>query len=665
MMDEAGAGGAAAAAAAAAAPSAASSAPIPAAGQQQQQDMPGLPVLGRVVPLFDAADLEYLSPLVCLMRSQIELFSATPADLEMRSALGGLAHQIRQVGVGRVGIRCIHCTRAVAAAAKNEHEAAAGGLEGSSSRPARNVPAGSVSYPASIRVINQAVRNWQRYHYATCPNMPQSVRDEFERLTSGKKPNSSRKAQEYYIRRSAEMGLVDVVPRGGVVGIYFGDDARQLGLSVANANDLAQGEATKKKPAAAAKEKKKSSSQQQKKQRKKTGQNEEASAEDNSSLVASAAIAASASASASADLSIGTPLMAGLACAAAGNNLDFDLDLGDDALADLAGLIDGDISALGAPPAEAASQVHAMGSTSLASAAAEGSGTIDGDSNPQQDSQESGLAPPPVAAITFNQRRPSLASTMAVGGGNSNASLNQKARIVSALEFARGSVQALIAQYQRITPSGSPAGSDLDAVAASELERLGQALYNMLVAEGSSGEVALPARLTSVLDGGGNGEDRNAKRERHGDSGRDPLVEHGYPANLSIFVDSLLKAADVEAENRFLSVSDVDADLSRMVAEPDKYLFGGAATGEVVTPSRLYGRSLEQQQLQEAFLSVFATRQEQRGIVYISGRAGSGKVRISSSDEGQRDDIEIFLLANFISIPLSQTSQCTLYNRRP
>ena len=167
-MDEAGAGGAAAAS-----PSAASSAPTPAAGQQQQHDM--LPAIGRVVPLYDSADLEYLSPLVCLMRSQIELFSATPSDLETRSALGGLAHQIRQVGVGRVGIRCIHCTKAVAAA-KNEHEARSGG--GGNGRPAINVPAGSVSYPASIRVINQAVRNWQRYHYVSCPNMPQSVRDD-------------------------------------------------------------------------------------------------------------------------------------------------------------------------------------------------------------------------------------------------------------------------------------------------------------------------------------------------------------------------------------------------------------------------------------------------------------------------------------------------------
>ena len=319
MMDEAGAGGAAAS------PSAAPSAQTFAAGQQQQQDIPPA-IVGRIVPLYDTADLEYLSPLVCLMRSQIVLFSATPADLEMRSALGGLAHQIRQVSVGRVGMRCIHCTRAVAAA-KNEQEAA-GGLEGiSSRRPAINVPAGSVSYPASIRVINQAVRNWQRYHYVSCPNMPQAVRDEFERLTSGKKPNSSRKAQEYYLRRSAEMGLVDVIPQNGVVGIYFEDDARKLGLSVADPDALAQGEMTKKKPAVAA---------AKKKHRKKTGGNEDASADVNLPPVAPAA----ASASASADLSLGTPLTAGLAGTAALNEFGIDLDLGDDALADLARLIE-------------------------------------------------------------------------------------------------------------------------------------------------------------------------------------------------------------------------------------------------------------------------------------------------------------------------------------
>ena len=421
------------------------------------------------------------------------------------------------------------------------------------------------------------------------------------------------------------MGLVDVAPQDGVVGIYFEEDARKLGLLVADPDNLAQTEATKKKPATAAK----------KKHRGKTGGNEDASAEVNLPPVAPAA----ASASASADLSVGTPVLAGLAGTAALNDLGLDLDLGDNALADLARLIEGHTSALGDLPAEGAAPVHTMGSTGLA-APAEGSGTVDGYSNPQQDSQGSGLAPPPVAAITFAQRRPSVASTIAVDGTNNNASLNQKARIISALEFARGSVQALLTQYQQasptgfvaqlqqITPTGSPAGSDLNAVAASELERLGQALYNMLVAEES---VAVPTQLTSTStqdeDEGGDGEDRDAKRERHGDSGRVPLVEHGYPANLSIFVDSLLTAADADDENRFLSVSDVEADLCRMVAQPDKYLFGDAVTGELLGPSRLYGRSLEQEQLQDAFLSVFATRQQQRGVVCISGRAGSGKVR--------------------------------------
>ena len=493
--------------AAAAAATAASSAPTPSAGQQQPQGM--LPVIGRIVPLFDAADPTYLSPLVCLMRSQIELFSATPADLETRSALGGLAHQIRQVGVGRVGMRCVHCTRAVAAA-KDSYEAEGEGDGGGNAQPKVNVPTGSVSYPASIRVINQAVRNWQRYHYVSCPNMPQAVRDEFERLTSGKKPNSSRNAQEYYIRRSAEMGLVDVVPRDGATGIYFEDDARKLGLSVAGPDDLAQDAAAKKKPSTAAK----------KKHRKKTEQDEEASAEGSLPPVAPAAVAASASASAaSADLSIGTPLMASLA--AAGNTLELDLGLGDDTLADLARLIEGPTSALGDALGEAAAHGHTNGSTGLNAAAAEGSGTIDGHSNPQQDSQESALAPPPVAAISFDQRRPSLASTIAIDGSNSNsnsnASLNQRARIISALEFARGSVQSLLAQHQQasptgfvaqlqhISPAGSPAGSDLDFMTVSQFERLGQTLYNMLLAEESSGAVAAPPQLAPAEDGRGDG----------------------------------------------------------------------------------------------------------------------------------------------------------------
>jgi len=167
---------------------------------------------GRQLPLSSPSDEAYLSPLVCLIRSQIEIFSATEADVHARAALGGVVQTIR---LGRVGIRCIHCW----------------------DRPAKERANGAVSYPASIRVLNQAVRNWQRFHWGICPLIPPSAREKFERLNSGKKTYSSKRSKEYWIHLCEEMGLVDVSATmledsKESEGIYFEADARALGLRV-------------------------------------------------------------------------------------------------------------------------------------------------------------------------------------------------------------------------------------------------------------------------------------------------------------------------------------------------------------------------------------------------------------------------------------------------
>ena len=107
--------------------------------------------LGRPIPLYSPADQEHLSPLVCLMRSQLELFSATPADVAERAAIGGISQQITP---GRVGIRCVHCKAgtkvhagAVAAHVKAQQQAK-----------------GSTSYPTSLRILHQVSEQLEYMH---------------------------------------------------------------------------------------------------------------------------------------------------------------------------------------------------------------------------------------------------------------------------------------------------------------------------------------------------------------------------------------------------------------------------------------------------------------------------------------------------------------------
>ena len=103
---------------------------------------------GRSLPLYSPIDPEHLSPLVCLMRSQLELFSATSADVAERAAIGGISQQITP---GRVGIRCVHCKGRGAGpvAGTVETRPTAG------SAPQAPQAKGSTSYPTSLRILHQ------------------------------------------------------------------------------------------------------------------------------------------------------------------------------------------------------------------------------------------------------------------------------------------------------------------------------------------------------------------------------------------------------------------------------------------------------------------------------------------------------------------------------
>jgi len=100
---------------------------------------PGPLVVGpqmQPVLLSDPLDEGNLTDAVKFCRRQIEFFTADPEDVHARHKKGGIKQEIY---VGQVGIRCVHCARL----GKTER------------------PSGSVSYPASISLVYQSVRNWQ------------------------------------------------------------------------------------------------------------------------------------------------------------------------------------------------------------------------------------------------------------------------------------------------------------------------------------------------------------------------------------------------------------------------------------------------------------------------------------------------------------------------
>ena len=144
----------------------------------------------RKLLLATKEDKHWLSDLVCLIRENIEVFAATPEDVAARSRRGGIK---KPIDCGRVGIRCIHCAHL-----PHEHKAK-----------------GAVSYPNSIRIVHQAVRNWQRYHFDACSKIPASVKKAYTALKSTRS-HSGNASLKYWIDSTKRLGLIDTNADDGI-----------------------------------------------------------------------------------------------------------------------------------------------------------------------------------------------------------------------------------------------------------------------------------------------------------------------------------------------------------------------------------------------------------------------------------------------------------------
>uniref|UniRef100_A0A7S4J0K7 Uncharacterized protein n=1 Tax=Odontella aurita TaxID=265563 RepID=A0A7S4J0K7_9STRA len=141
------------------------------------------------ISLYAPEDRQWLSDLLCFLRCQIEVFVATPEDVAARSRRGGIKEPI---AVGRVGIRCRHCVHI----------------------PQGKRSKGAVSYPKSIRIVHQAVRNWQRYHFKSCPHISSELKEEFKTFKSTR-CHSGNSSLKYWIESCEALGMIDT-PGSGI-----------------------------------------------------------------------------------------------------------------------------------------------------------------------------------------------------------------------------------------------------------------------------------------------------------------------------------------------------------------------------------------------------------------------------------------------------------------
>jgi hypothetical protein len=132
------------------------------------------------IPLCLPGEEKFLPELQLVIRSNLEIFSATEVDVKAPQP-GRRTRTIR----GKVGVRCRHCAKAIR------------------ENPALPWPPGSVSYPLNIVGLYPTCTQKPQLHFQTCPHMPEEDKAQLHRLMFEVLPSSA--AKSYYTQWQREI----------------------------------------------------------------------------------------------------------------------------------------------------------------------------------------------------------------------------------------------------------------------------------------------------------------------------------------------------------------------------------------------------------------------------------------------------------------------------
>lgn len=136
-----------------------------------------------------------LSETLCVVRENIEVFTATQSEVDAPAP--GRKHA---VVVGQVGLRCIHCRHATRC----------------SDRVKR-----AVCYPSSIKRIYRTVIDMKLDHFAQCKFVPVNLKNHLDELKAVH-TRSTGTTMQYFIQAAHALGMED-----GVSGVVLGDLKRK------------------------------------------------------------------------------------------------------------------------------------------------------------------------------------------------------------------------------------------------------------------------------------------------------------------------------------------------------------------------------------------------------------------------------------------------------
>lgn len=137
--------------------------------------------MGVILLLAMPQDRHCLSETLCIVRNNVEVFTATEADINAPAP-----GRKRPIQVGQVGLRCVYCRMC------NQRD-----------RVKR-----ATCFPSSMKRIYRAVIDMKLDHFKNCPYVPSGLKGRLDQLQAGSTRSTGMTVQ-YFVKSAKELGMMD------------------------------------------------------------------------------------------------------------------------------------------------------------------------------------------------------------------------------------------------------------------------------------------------------------------------------------------------------------------------------------------------------------------------------------------------------------------------
>ena len=138
--------------------------------------------IGLILLLSMPEDRHCLSETLAIIRNNVEVFTATEADINAPAP-----GRKRPIQLGQVGLRCVYCRNC---------------------RQGNRVKR-ATCFPSSMRRIYRAVIDMKLDHFKHCPYVPPGLKQRLDQLSQGTTRSTGMTVQ-YFIRSAMELGMMDI-----------------------------------------------------------------------------------------------------------------------------------------------------------------------------------------------------------------------------------------------------------------------------------------------------------------------------------------------------------------------------------------------------------------------------------------------------------------------